>query len=134
MELSVTVAVVAGNPGARQALIGRLRQMPGISVVGEAGSPDEALRAVRNGRPDVVVIDLRRVDPNAAEFLSRMVAAAPQTGIVILTAYLTEAERADLMRSGARAILLKEIDSGTLVRTIRTVAAQLMAGERRSEA
>jgi DNA-binding NarL/FixJ family response regulator len=61
-----------------------------------------------------------------------MVAAAPKTGIVILTAYLTEAERSDLTRAGARAILLKEIDTGTLVRTIRTVAGQLMAGERRS--
>jgi DNA-binding NarL/FixJ family response regulator len=63
-----------------------------------------------------------------------MVGAAPQTGIVILTAYLTEAERSDLMRAGARAILLKEIDSRTLVWTIRTVAAQIMPSEMRSEA
>jgi DNA-binding NarL/FixJ family response regulator len=134
MEACVTVVVVDGNPGARQGLIRRLRQMPGISVVGEAGDPDEALRVVRDGRPDVVVTDLRRIDPNAAEFLGRMAATAPQAGIVILTAYLTEGERSNLMRAGARAILLKEIDSGTLVWTIRTVAAQLMPSEMRAEA
>lgn len=134
MERFVTVAVVDGNPMARQGLIRRLRQMPGIFVVGEAGDPGEALRVVRDCRPDVVVMDLRRIDPDGAEFLGRMAAAAPQGGIVILTAYLTERERSDLMRAGARAILLKEIDSATLVRTIRTVAAQPAAGERRSEA
>lgn len=123
MERSVTVAVIDGNPGTRQGVIRQLQQMPGISVVGEAGEPGEALRVVCDRQPDVVVMDVRRIDPNAAEFVGRMAAAVPQSGIVILTAYLTEGERFDLMRAGARAILLKEIDSGRLIRTIRAVAA-----------
>lgn len=105
--------------------------MPGISVVAEAGEPREALTVVGDQRPEVIVLDLRRIAPDGAEFLGQLAAAAPQGGIVVLTAYLTERERADLTRAGARAILLKEIDSGTLVRTIRAVAARVVAGERR---
>ncbi len=54
-----------------------------------------------------------------------MAVTVPQSGIVILTAYVTERERSELMQAGARAILLKEIDSERLVRTIQTVAARL---------
>lgn len=56
-----------------------------------------------------------------------MAVTVPHSGIVILTAYVTEQERSELMRAGARAILLKEIDSERLVRTIQTVAARLTA-------
>ena len=58
-----------------------------------------------------------------------MAVTVPHSGIVILTAYVTEQERSELMRAGARAILLKEIDSERLVRTIQTVAARLTANK-----
>lgn len=108
--------------------------MPEISVVGEAGDPGEAMSLVSDRRPDVVVLDLRRLAPDGAEFLGRLAEAAAGARIVVLTAYLTEPEEAELMRAGARAILLKEIDSEALARTIRMVALQEMAGERRPEA
>ncbi|MFQ5848027.1 MAG: response regulator transcription factor [Candidatus Methylomirabilales bacterium] len=117
------MAVVDGNAGARQALVRQLGQVHGVSVVGEAEDPEEALRMVRDQRPQVVVMDVRRMEPKGPEFVGRLVADAPGLAVVILTAYLTERERYDLVGAGARAILLKEIDSGALVRTIRTVAA-----------
>lgn len=125
MERFISVAVIDAHPDTRQWLIRRLQRTPGITVVGEAAEPDEALKIVRNQQPHVVVIDVRRIDRNTAEFVDRMAVAVPHSGIVILTAYVTEQERSELMRAGARAILLKEIDSERLVRTIQTVAAQL---------
>lgn len=133
MERSVTVAIIDGDPGTRQGLIHRLQQVPGIVVVGQAQDPCEALAVVQERQPDVVVIDLRRLTSNAAELLEQLTAAAPQAGIVVLTAYLTERERADLTRAGARAIVLKEIDSETLVRTIHTVASGALVEQRRRE-
>ena len=124
MERSVTVAVFDGNSGTLQGLIHRLQQVPRITVVGQAQEPSEALAVVRERQPDVVVMDLRRIAPNAVEFLEQLRAAAPQAEIVVFTAYLTECERADLTRAGARAIVLKEIDSDALVRAIRSVAGR----------
>lgn len=133
MKSSVRVAVFDGNPGTLQGLIHRLQQVPGIVVVGQAQDPCEALGVVRERQPDVVVMDLRRLTPNAAEFLEQLTAAAHQAGIVVLTAYLTECERADLTQAGARAIMLKEIDSDALIRTIRTVARRRDAQDRCGE-
>ena len=115
-------------------MIRRLEQVRGISVVGEARDASEALAVVSDRRPDVVVTDLRRIASNGTEFLGQLGRAAPQARIVVLTTYLAEGERADLSRAGARAILLKEIDSGTLVRTIRRVGTRAGTGGRRSGA
>ncbi len=125
MERSLSVVVIDGNPGARLGLVRRLGQMPGISVVGDAGDSGEALAVVGDRQPDVVVMDLRRLVPDGAEFLARLTIAAPHTGVVVLTAYVTARERADLTRAGAQAILLKEIDSDTLIRAIRAAAARI---------
>lgn len=128
----MTVAIIDGDPGTRQGLIHRLQQVPGIVVVGQAQDPCEALAVVQERQPDVW-LDLRRLTSNAAELLEQLTAAAPQAGIVVLTASLTERERADLTRAGARAIVLKEIDSETLVRTIHTVASGALVKQRRRE-
>lgn len=128
MQQGITVAVIDSNSGTRQGLIRRLRQITGITVLGEAGDPEEALRVVSEQRPDVVLMDVRWTDRDGAALLSQIAAAAPKARIVVLTAYVTEQERSELMRAGAQAILLKEIGSDRLVQTIRTVAAQLAAG------
>lgn len=134
MERPVTVAVLDGNPGTRRGLIRRLTQIPGISVVGEGSDADEAVRVVGEQRPDVVVADVPRMAPDAGAFLGRLMRAAPEAGIVVLTAYLTERERSELVRAGAQALLLKEIDSVALARAIETVAERRLGGERRTEA
>ncbi len=134
MERSVTVAVLDGNPGTRRGLIRTLEQMPRLSVVGEGGDEDEALRVVGDVRPDVVVADAPRLAVDGVAFLGRLTRAAPGARIVVLTAFVTEQERRDLVQAGARAVLLKEIDSGALARTIEWVAGRNLGDERRAEA
>lgn len=128
MKRSITVAVIDNNWGTRQGLMRRLRQVPGITALGEAADPEEALRVAFEQRPDVVLTDVRWSDRDGAEFLSQMAAAVPKAKIIVLTAYVTEQERSELVRAGAQAILLKEIGSDRLVHTIRTLAAQPAGG------
>jgi DNA-binding NarL/FixJ family response regulator len=124
----IVVAVIDSNSATRQGVIRRLRQIPGITVLGEAGDPDEALKMVCKQRPEVVLMEGRWTDRDGAEFLRQMAAAVPAAKIIVLTAYVTEHERSELMQAGAQAILLKEIGSDRLVQAIRTLAAQPAAG------
>lgn len=131
MEASVSVIVVDANDGTRRGLCRRLGQEPGIAVIGEATEAVEALGMVADGQPDVVVLDPRGTGGGAG-LVERMRAAAPDAGIVVLTAYVTEEERSELTRAGAHAVVVKEIDSESLVRTIRTVVTRSGVGDRRS--
>ena len=131
MERSVSVIVGDANDGTRRGLCRRLGQEPGLAVIGEATEAVEALGMVADGQPDVVVLDPRGMGTGAG-LVELMRAAAPDAGIVVLTAYVTEGERSALTRAGAHALVVKEIDSESLVRTIRTVAARPEVGDRRS--
>lgn len=132
MEASVSAIVVDANDGTRRGLVRRLRQEPGIAVIGEATEAVEALGMVADGQPDAVVLDPRGMGCAGAELVARMRAAAPDAGIVVLTAYVTEEERSELTRAGAGAVVVKEIDSESLVRTIRSAATRSGVGDRRS--
>lgn len=122
MERFVAVMLIDGNPRIRLELAQRLQQMPGIAIVGESGDPGEALTMVRVRQPDVVVLDLRGIAPDPKGFLRRLRVTAPETEVVVLTSYIARNERAALSQAGARAILMKEIDSDALARAIRSVA------------
>lgn len=128
MQRGITVAVIDSNSGARQGLIRRLRQTPGITVSGEAADAEEAIKIASEQKPDVVLMDVRWIDCEGAALLSRMAAAVPKARIVVLTAYVTEQERSALMQAGAQAILLKEIGSYRLIQTMRALAARPAGG------
>jgi DNA-binding NarL/FixJ family response regulator len=134
VERLITVAVLDSNAGTRQGLVRRLGWMPGLLVVGEGGEAEEAVRMVGERRPDVVVVDAPRLAADPATLLARLAEAAPGAAMVVLTAYLSEEARSDLARAGARALLLKEIDSGALAVAIERAAGRAAAGERRSQA
>lgn len=118
MASPVKVMVIDANPGALSGLIRELRQTPGIRIVGAAREAGKALALAALGQADVVVFDPRRLAPDAAQFTRQLAAAAPGARLVILTAYLTEWERAGLTRAGAGAIVFKEIGSPALVQAI----------------
>jgi DNA-binding NarL/FixJ family response regulator len=74
-------------------------------------------------RPDVVLMDLRMPDMDGLEATELILARAPETAILIFTAY---GERSLLQRgleSGARGYILKETPHETLLRAIEKVAS-----------
>jgi DNA-binding NarL/FixJ family response regulator len=96
-----------------------------IAVVGEAGGPAEALRAVERSRPEVVLLDLKLSPEGDADGLvvcSRILERRPRTGVVVLSTFLDEQLVAEALRRGARAYVLKDVDLSELVRIIRAVA------------
>ena len=57
----------------------------GLSVVGEAGSVDEAMRRIPASAPDVAVIDVRLPDGSGIDLCGKLGVAVPETRTLILT-------------------------------------------------
>jgi DNA-binding NarL/FixJ family response regulator len=92
-------------------------------VVGEAGSGEEAVSAVRVLLPDVVILAADLPDGSSMETCRRMRAedAAPR---IILMASATDGERVVAgIKSGASGYLLKQAEPSALVDAVETVAA-----------
>ena len=97
----------------------------GLTVVGEAGDGEEAVRVAEAARPDVVLMDIRMPNLDGVEATRRLLAArdgdAPR--VLILTTFDLDEYVVEALRAGASAFLLKDAPPEQLIDAIRTVAA-----------
>lgn len=96
----------------------------GIEVVGEAENGTVAVTAVRDLRPDVVVMDIRMPVMDGVE-ATRRILAEPDTvtRILVLTTFDADEYVVDALRAGASGFLLKDVTPDDFVEAVRTVAA-----------
>ena len=101
-------------------------ELAGIDVVGEARDGAEAVAAVVEQQPDVVLMDLRMPGMDGVEATRRIVEAGPGVGlarVVALTTFDVDQHVVDALRAGAVGFLLKDVTSEGLVEAVRRAAA-----------
>ncbi len=96
---------------------------PDIQVVAEARTGSEAVRAVRELRPDVVLMDIRMPDLDGIEATRRILAQnGSQTQVLILTTFDLDEYVYDALRAGASGFLLKDVPAPQLITGIHAVS------------
>jgi len=102
--------------GVRAELSGRL------SVVGEAGSVDEAVSLVLQARPDVAVVDVHLPGGGGRAIIERVRAEWPEAVFLALSVSDAAEDVVAVIRAGARGYVTKTIDGDSLVDAIRRVS------------
>ena len=119
MDLPIKVMLVDDHTLFRKGLAELLEGRGGIQVSGATGKPEEASRLLREGQPDVVVMDLN-MPPHGGLALLRGLQGEGWSGpTLILTVSDAEEDLANAMRSGARGYLLKDMEPDDLVDAIQ---------------
>jgi len=123
----IRLLLVDDHPVVRRGLRGYLELEPDFTVVGEAGDGEEALRAIEETRPDVVLLDLKMPGLDGQGVLDRLGTTRDGPRILVLTS-ATDAERVpNAITAGAAGFVYKDIDPDALASAIRTVhAGQLL--------
>jgi len=94
-----------------------------IEVVGEAKDGAEAVRAARELRPDVVLMDIRMPNLDGLEATRQVMAErAGEVRLLILTTFDLNEYVYEALRSGASGFLLKDAPAESLIAGIRVVA------------
>jgi len=122
--MTVTVLLVDDHPVVRSGVRAVLSTEPGISVIGEAGSGEEALPLARALRPDVVLCDLRLgagLDGVATTAALRNLVPAP--AVIILTTYDHDHDILRAIEAGAAGYLLKDVAPATIAASLHDAAA-----------
>lgn len=100
-----------------------LATQPGLDIVGEASTGDEAIALARTTRPDVILMDIRMPDTDGIDATRRILSdrgeIAPR--VVILTTFDLDEYVYDALRAGASGFLLKDVPPEQLVAGIRLV-------------
>jgi two-component system invasion response regulator UvrY len=100
-----------------------LEQMPGICVVAEAASGDEAYRAFGECSPDVAVMDLSMPGMGGLEAIRRIIGRYPEARILVFSMYETAAFAQQSLKAGARGYVTKASAPEVLVEAVRAIAA-----------
>lgn len=106
-ERPVRVVVVDDHLVFAQLLGRSLGAEPDLDCVGTASTVTEALRLVRQQRPDLVVMDVRLDDGDGVDATAALTAEHPDLRVVVLSAYVDAPLLARAERSGACALLPK---------------------------
>ncbi|AJT66014.1 hypothetical protein T261_4360 [Streptomyces lydicus] len=93
----------------------------GIDVVGEAADGAEAVAAVRQLRPDVVLMDIRMPAMDGLEAARRILAQAPDCRVIMLTTFDLDSYVYAALAAGASGFLLKDVTAEHLAAAVRLV-------------
>jgi DNA-binding NarL/FixJ family response regulator len=98
---------------------------PDLTVVGEAGDGDEAVRVVAAASPHVVLMDIRMPGTDGIEATRRILAAGGDDApsVLVLTTFQDDDYVFGALRAGASGFLLKDATPDVLVAAVRAVAA-----------
>jgi DNA-binding NarL/FixJ family response regulator len=99
-----------------------LRRDRDIAVVGEASTGDEAVRAARQLRPDVILMDIRMPGMDGITAGKLILTELPETRIIILSTFETDEYVFAALAAGASGFLTKEIGPDRLREAVRVVA------------
>jgi two-component system LytT family response regulator len=120
--MMVRALIVDDEPLARSNVAALLARDPGITVVGQCGSAEEAIAAIASLAPDLVFLDIEMPECDGFELLERL-GSAPAFAIVFVTAHHQFALRA--FEVGALDYLLKPFDDQRFEQVLARVRARL---------
>ncbi|MBC3841568.1 response regulator transcription factor [Streptacidiphilus sp. 4-A2] len=120
---AVTVFLLDDHEVVRRGVRDLLEAEPGLEVVGEAATVEQALARVPALRPDVAVLDVRLPDGDGVTACRELRSRLPGLACLMLTSFDDEEALLDAVMAGASGYVLKQISGTDLVTAVRTVAA-----------
>jgi len=122
MREPIRVIIVDDHALVRAGFSSLLKTLSGIQIVAEAGEGYEALRLVKEKKPDVVLLDIAMPGLNGLEVADRIRKEFPEVRVIILSMYVNEEYVLQAMRVGAAGYLMKDSKSEELELAIKAVA------------
>jgi DNA-binding NarL/FixJ family response regulator len=115
----IRVILVDDHPVVREGLRGMLSVEDDITIVGEAGSGEEAVTLASVREHDVILMDLRMPNGDGVSATERIIAARPSARVIVLTTYETDADILRAVEAGAAGYLLKDTTRTDLANAVR---------------
>ena len=121
--MSIRVLVVDDHAVVRSGIRLLLEAEDDIEVVAEAGTAEEAIRAARLEKPDVVLLDVVMPGRSGIDATPDLMAAAKHAAVLVLSMQDDPSYVREAFASGASGYVLKEAVDVEVVQAVREVAA-----------
>ncbi len=106
----------------REGIRALVEKLPTVKVVGEAKDGREALRLVKERKPDLILMDIAMPGLNGLEATARVSKEFPNVRVIILSMYANEEYVREAINAGAAGYLVKRSAATELEHAITAVA------------
>ena len=117
----MTRIVLADDHPMIQAAVGAMLRGSHYELVATAGSGAEALQAVAEHDPDIVVLDIQMPEGSGIEVLRKMRSAGDQRPVALLTASIDDSSFAEALSLKVDGVLMKTSDPALLIDCLDSV-------------
>lgn len=121
----IKILLADDHPIFRDGLKRLLESEPGFKVIGEASNGVEAVRLVKQMKPELLLLDLSMPQQTGIEAIRELGSLGASVRIILLTAAAEKSQIVEALQLGARGVVLKDSATQLLIQAIRTV----MSGE-----
>jgi DNA-binding NarL/FixJ family response regulator len=119
----IRVLIVDDHAVVRQGLRNILERARGIEIGGEAANGVEALKLLRDGKWDVVILDISMPGASGADILKQILDGDSGARVLVLSSHTEEQYAVRMMKAGASGYLTKLAAPEQLVEAIRRTVA-----------
>jgi two-component system response regulator DevR len=118
----IRLLIVDDHEMVREGLKAMLLAEPDFDIVGAAANAEQALAAIEQTRPDVILLDVRLPGSSGIEVCRAVTERYPEVAVIFLTTFSDETLVAQCIQAGARGFIVKDVERFDLKRSIRAVA------------
>ena len=121
--MSAKILIVDDHDVVRQGLRTLLAARPDWEICGEAAAGEEAVQAVANLKPNVVILDITMPGMSGLEAASRIIALGTGTRILIFTMHESQRMAVDVREAGAHGFVQKSQAARDLILAVERLLA-----------
>jgi DNA-binding NarL/FixJ family response regulator len=121
--MTIRVLIADDQPVVRDGLAMLLGLIDDVEIVPTAADGIEAVERARAERPDIVLMDLRMPRLEGADATRQILAAHPETRVLVLTTYADDQFLFPALQAGARGYLTKDATAEEIEHAIRALIA-----------
>lgn len=120
-EQPIRVILVDDHPLVLDGIRTRLENEAGIEIVAEASNGAQAVEKAQELKPDVVLMDVSMPVLNGFEATRKLGECCPDVRVLILSMHDNREYILQLIQSGAKGYILKDVSAEEMVKAIETV-------------
>ena len=125
------ILIVDDHPVVREGLVQQLSRTPDLVICAQAANASQALAAVEEHKPDLVLVDLNLPGRSGLELMRDLRAVTPRVPMLVLSMHDEAVFAERVLRAGGRGYVSKQAGGDTLLEGIRRVlAGEIYVSER----
>jgi DNA-binding NarL/FixJ family response regulator len=118
----IALVLIDDNRLLREGIVEMVRAQPGFKVLAASADATEALKKVREARPDIVLVDFGLEDHDSLSLTATVHAEVPEARVIVMGLLPLQEDVAHYVRAGASGFIMKDATFEEFFETIRAVA------------